>query len=75
MANNQCCGNCNAFLKQGVNGACRAHPPFAILLGVQQAPSVLMGGKTMASPVINGYYPPVSPKNWCREWQPIINDA
>jgi hypothetical protein len=56
------------------DGACRAHAPLPILVGMAQQPSMsgLIGGANgpaMATPVVQGYFPPVHESVWCGDWR------
>jgi hypothetical protein len=75
MRGGENCGNCNAF-QAGANGegVCRARPPTAIMVGIQQMPGIglLKSGPQMQQvPVFQGVFPPMRASSWCRDWQPI----
>ena len=78
MTDQQCCGNCKAFLKNkdlvvkpGLphQGWCRAKPPSLVQVMVQVNSKFAPGGAQMA-PGWQGVFPPTSSDVWCAEWHP-----
>jgi hypothetical protein len=64
-----CCATCDAYLAEGPSqGYCRAAPPQAFLVGVNQA---IAGGPI--APVLHGSFPPVPAGGWCRSHRPRDN--
>jgi hypothetical protein len=78
MMAEQCCANCDAFLKnkdlqvkfgQPHQGWCRAKPPILIQTMMQVNSKFAPGGPQVA-PAFQGVFPPTSSEVWCREWRP-----
>ena len=76
----QCCGNCNAFLVnqdpnmpklqpgQPLQCFCRAEPPKPVQT-VMQVSSVIDVQRRMAQ-AVQGLLAPVTAIGWCRDWEP-----
>lgn len=66
------CSNCNAWHSEDrKEGSCRAHPPTAMLLGMQQRPNMVKGlPPRPAEPLVMSSFPPMKATGWCRDWEP-----
>lgn len=66
---NQCCENCNAFLKEGRDeGYCRAAPPTPIFMGMGQA-AIALAPQAQSQPIIIAHFPKMLSRGWCRAWE------
>ncbi len=71
----QSCASCRNYHIMAGNHQCRLAPPQPLLVGIQQAkaPGALVQvGKPEAIqvPVVQGFFSPTMPNNWCGQWRP-----
>jgi hypothetical protein len=79
--NQKTCKSCAAYCVAAANarqGSCRRHAPQAIMVGVQeQHPLAALGtpgramfnGHKTATPIVQGFFPPVGENCWCLDWR------
>lgn len=75
--NQKACKTCAAYCVSVANarhGYCRARSPQAIMTGTQHHPVVTglgstLAGRTIPSPIVKGFFPPVAENCWCLDWR------
>jgi hypothetical protein len=68
LRKDQKCANCDAYLPEGNDGFCRAHPAVPLFMGMSQ-PAVVHQGANNIVPMIQTHFPQMKPFGWCREWR------
>lgn len=71
----KCCMNCDAWERKSAGnkmGQCRAHAPVVLMVPV---PQQLQNGQVQLIPSVDGYWPPTTDSQWCREHQLLLAPA